>query len=275
MSERKKKWRNVTIIAAKWTALGVFGGPGVSAPSPVLERMVIMEKKLVSVNAIPPDTGERMIVIQPGLKKRMTVQEKEGRSISVPKTATGTTGILGLPAASLVVEEQELEFDSVTDLSMEERIVLERQKKPRSATLRAVQLMVPGALGGPGVSAPSPVLERMESLGKNPVRVNVLPLNSEGRTVIQLGMKRLRLVLEKGASTLSVPKTATGTNGVLGLPAAGLVVGEQKEERDFATNLDMEEMNVKETERRPQAATLMAVLLTAVGKNGRPGAAVA
>ena len=154
MSERKKKWRNVTIIAAKWTALGVFGGPGVSAPSPVLERMVIMGKKLVSVNAIPPDTEERMTVIQPGLKIRMSVQEKISCS-------------------------------------------------------------------------------------------------------------------------LSVPKTATGTNGVLGLPAAGLVVGEQKQERDFATNLNMEEMNVKETERRPQAATLMAVLLTAVGKNGRPGAAVA
>ena len=82
-------------------------------------------------------------------------------------------------------------------------------------------------------------------------------------------------MLEKGASTLIVPQTATGTNGVLGLPAANLVVGEQKEERGSATKLYMEERNVKETERRPQAATLMAVLLTAVGKNGRPGAAVA
>ena len=58
-------------------------------------------------------------------------------------------------------------------------------------------------------------------------------------------------MLEKGASTLIVPQTATGTNGVLGLPAANLVVGEHKEERDFATNIDMEERNVKETERRP------------------------
>ena len=224
----------------------------------------------MSVNALQLNTGAR-IVIEPGTERVSPAMETG----TVQWTANGLLGVNGEIVVDLVVEERELDLDSVTHLGMEERIVLVRQNIRRNVTLRAVQLMVPGTLGGPGVSAPSPVLERMESLGKNPVRVNVLPLNSEGRTVIQLGMKRLRLVLEKGASTLSVPKTATGTNGVLGLPAAGLVVGEKKEERDFATNLDMEEMNVKETERRPQAATLMAVQLTAVGKNGRPGAAVA
>ena len=46
--------------------------------------------------------------------------------------------MLGDTVVGLVMEERELELDSVTDLGMEERIVLERQKKRRSATLRDV-----------------------------------------------------------------------------------------------------------------------------------------
>jgi len=229
----------------------------------------------VSVNAFPPKTGERC-VNKMGIKRLRTVQEKEGRSSSVPKTATGPPGIIGEAAARLVVGEHREERDFATLLYIKERNVKDTQRRLQTATLMAVQWTALGVLGGPGVSAPSPVLERMVIMGKKLVSVNAIPPDTEERmTVIQPGLKIRMSVQEKISCSLSVPKTATGTNGVLGLPAAGLVVGEQKKERDFATNLDMEEMNVKETERRPQAATLMAVQLTAVGKNGRPGAAVA
>ena len=40
--------------------------------------------------------------------------------------AVGLLGLDGIPVASLVLEEKELELESVTDLGMEERIVLER-----------------------------------------------------------------------------------------------------------------------------------------------------
>ena len=153
----------------------------------------------MSVNALQLNTGGR-IVIEPGLERVSPVQEPA----TVPWTAIGILGLYGVPALSLVVEEKELELDSVTDLGMEERIVSDSQNIRRNVTLRAVQLMVIGALGGPGVSAPSPVLERMESLGKNPVRVNVLLLNTGGTIVTQLGLKRSRPVQEKTSASLSV-----------------------------------------------------------------------
>ena len=67
-----------------------------------------------------------------------------------------------------------------------------------------VEWTVLGVLGDPGANAPSPVLERMESLGKNPVCVNVLLLNSGGKIVIQLGLKRSSPVQEKALASLSV-----------------------------------------------------------------------
>ena len=102
----------------------------------------------------------------------------------------------------------------------------------------------------------------MESLGKNPVRVNVLPLNSGGRSVIQLGIKRQNRVLEQGASTLNVPQTATGATGIVGEPAARLVEEEAKLELDSATNLYMAGQTVKDKERSRWNATPRAVLLT-------------
>ena len=46
---------------------------------------------------------------------------------TVPWTAIGILGVIGDPVARHVLEEKVLEFDSVTNLGMEERIVLERQ----------------------------------------------------------------------------------------------------------------------------------------------------
>ena len=170
--------RRIISAATGLTGSGSPGGPGVSAPSPALERTEFWGRNSVSVNALLLNTGAR-IVIASGIETVSRVQE----AATVPLTALGILGLNGDPAASLVVEEQELELDSVTDLGMEERIVLDSQNIRRNVTLRAVQLMVIGALGGPGVSALSPVLERMQSLGKSPVRVNVLPLCMEGQTV--------------------------------------------------------------------------------------------
>ena len=105
--------------------------------------------------------------------------------------------------------------------------------------------------------------------------VNAFPPKTGERFVNKMGIKRLRTVQEKEGRSFSVPKTATGPPGIIGEAAARLVVGGQKEERDFATLLYIKERNVKDTQMRLQTATLMAVLLTAVGKNGGTGAAVA
>ena len=229
------------------TGSGRVGGPGVSAQSPALERTEFWGRNSVSVNALQQNTGGR-IVIEPGIERDSPVQEAE----FVPLTAFGILGLDGEPAASLVVEEQELELDSVTDLGTEERIVSERKKKWSSVTLTDAQWIALGVLGGPGVSAQSRVLEMMELLGKSPVRVIVLPPNLGERIVTQLGIERQRQspVLEKGASTLNVPKTATGATGLVGEPAARLVEEEEKLELDSATNLCMEGQTVKDKERR-------------------------
>ena len=87
----------------------------------------------MSVNALQLNTVAR-IVIELGIEKVSHVQEPA----TVPWTAIGIIGVNGDTVVGLVMEERELELDSVTDLGMEERIVLERQKKRRSATLRDV-----------------------------------------------------------------------------------------------------------------------------------------
>ena len=87
----------------------------------------------MSVNAFQLNTGAR-IVIESGIEKVSLVME----TATAPWTAIGIIGMLGNTVVGLVMEERELELDSVTDLGMEERIVLERQKKRRSATLRDV-----------------------------------------------------------------------------------------------------------------------------------------
>ena len=160
-----------------------------------------MAINFVSVNAVNLNTGGR-IVIEPGIERVSPAQEPA----TVPWTALGIPGLGGDPVASLVVlEERKLELDSVTNLCMEARIVLDSQKKRRSATLMAVQWTVLGVLGGPGVRAQSPVLERMEVMERNLVSVNALPLKTEERIVIQPGMKRSRTVLEMATYSLPVP----------------------------------------------------------------------
>ena len=113
----------------------------------------------MNVNALNLNTGAR-IVIASGIETVSRVQE----AATVPLTALGILGLNGDPAASLVVEEQELELDSVTDLGTEERTALERKKKWSSVTLRAAQWTALGVFGVLGVRAPSPVLERMEDM---------------------------------------------------------------------------------------------------------------
>ena len=115
------------------TGSGSPGGPGVLAPSPALERTEFWGRNLVSVNALQLNTGGR-IVIEAGRERVRPVQEMA----SVPWTAIGLLGLDGIPVASLVLEEKELELESVTDLGMEERIVLERHWKQRSVTLKTV-----------------------------------------------------------------------------------------------------------------------------------------
>ena len=113
----------------------------------------------MSVNALLLNTGER-IVIASGIEKVSPVMETAG----VPWTAFGILGLCGDPAASRVETGQKLELDSVANLDTEERTVLERKKKWSSVTLRAAQWTALGVFGGPGVGAPSPVLERMEDM---------------------------------------------------------------------------------------------------------------
>ena len=97
------------------------------------------------------------------------------------------------------------DLDSAINLSMEVRTVSDKEKRPWNATLRDVQLTVSGRAGGPGVSAPSPVLEWMGSWGRNLEGASALRLNTGERFVIQLGLKRSSPVQEKGAAPLPVP----------------------------------------------------------------------
>ena len=62
---------------------------------------------------------EAWIVLTAWIEKFSPVQEPA----TVPWTTIGILGVFGNPVASLVVEEKEVELDSVTDLGMEERIV--------------------------------------------------------------------------------------------------------------------------------------------------------
>ena len=263
--------RRIISAATELTGSGSPGGPGVSAPSPALERMEFLGRNLVSVSVLPLNTGGR-IVIESGIKRVSPVQE----AATVPWTAIGIPGLDGDLVVSLVaMEERNLELDSARNLCMEERTVLDQMKKPRSVTLTAVQWTVLGVLGGPGVSAPSPVLERMEFLEKNLVSVNALLLNTAERIVIQQGMKRLSPVQEMATYSLIVPKTETGLTGIPGEHAPSLAVEDQKLDLDSATILGMEERDVRETERRQLTATLSPVPRTATGILTSPGAAVA
>ena len=90
----------------------------------------------MSVNALLLNTGER-IVIASGIEKVSPVMETAG----VLWTAFGILGVSGDTVVGLVMEERELELDSVTDLGMEERNVLERQKKRRDATNMNVRVL--------------------------------------------------------------------------------------------------------------------------------------
>ena len=113
----------------------------------------------MSVNALLLNTGER-IVIASGIERVSPVMETAG----APWTAIGILGVSGDTVVGLVMEERELELDSVTDLGTEERTALERKKKWSSVTLRAAQWTALGVFGVLGVRAPSPVLERMEDM---------------------------------------------------------------------------------------------------------------
>ena len=78
-------------------------------------------------------------------------------------------------------------------------------REPRRIISAVTGLTVSGRAGGPGLLAPRPVLERMESLGRNLEGANALHLNTEERIVIQLGLKRSSPVRETGAASLTVP----------------------------------------------------------------------
>ena len=69
----------------------------------------------MSVNALQLNTGAR-IVIEPGTEKVSRAMETG----TVPWTANGLLGVNGDTVVDLVLEERELELDSVTDLGMEE-----------------------------------------------------------------------------------------------------------------------------------------------------------
>ena len=62
-------------------------------------------------------------------------------------------------------------------------------REPRRIILAVTGLTGSGSPGGPGVSAPSPVLEWMEYLGRNLEVAHALSPNMEGKTVIQPGLK--------------------------------------------------------------------------------------
>ena len=88
------------------------------------------------MNALQLNTGAR-IVIEPGTERVSRAMETG----TVPWTANGLLGVNGDTVVDLVLEERELELDSVTDLGMEERNVLERQKKRRDATNMNVRVL--------------------------------------------------------------------------------------------------------------------------------------
>ena len=90
----------------------------------------------MSVNALQLNTEAR-IVIESGIERVSLVMETG----TVPWTAIGILGVNGDTVVGLVMEERELELDSVTDLGMEERNVLERQKKRRDATNMNVRVL--------------------------------------------------------------------------------------------------------------------------------------
>ena len=90
----------------------------------------------MSVNALQLNTEAR-IVIESGIERVSPVME----TATVPWTAIGILGANGDTVVGLVMEERELELDSVTDLGMEERIVLERMKKRRIATIINVRVL--------------------------------------------------------------------------------------------------------------------------------------
>ena len=128
--------RRIISAATGLTGSGSPGGPGVSAPSPALERTEFLARNFVSVNALQLNTGAR-IVIEPGTERVSPAMETG----TVPWTAIGLLGVNGEIVVDLVVEERELDLDSVTHLGMEERIVLERMKKRRIATIINVRVL--------------------------------------------------------------------------------------------------------------------------------------
>ena len=69
-------------------------------------------------------------------------------------------------------------------------------REPRGIISAVTGLTVSGRAGGPGVSAPSPVLERMEWRGASIVSASALSLNTGVRSVILLDIRRLSPALE-------------------------------------------------------------------------------
>ena len=68
-------------------------------------------------------------------------------------------------------------------------------REQRRIISAATGLTGSGRVGGPGESAPSPALERMEFLGQHFVRVNAVPPNMGGRIVIAGGIERVSPVM--------------------------------------------------------------------------------
>ena len=105
----------------------------------------------------------------------------------------------------------------------------------------------------------------MESQGANIVSVSALRLNTGGRSVIVLDIKRLSPALETGSASLTVLLTDTGTAGQGGDTAARLVVEDISLVIDTVTDLGMEGGNVEDKKKRASDVTLMDVLLTTTG----------
>ena len=143
-------------------------------------------------------------------------------------------------------EEQKLEEDSAFHLSMEERTVKARERRPETATLRAVQLTVSGPLTGPGAAAVKLAAEE-PSIERGLVSDNKMEGNSAMESLQTREFATLRTVL----------LTATGQTGVHGEAAARLVEEEQKLELETAPNLCMEGRTVLDRKSTRSCVTLV------------------
>ena len=92
------------------------------------------------------------------------------------------------------MEETKLEQDSAINLCMEERTVKETERRPQTATLRAVQLTVSGPLTGPGAAVVKLAAEE-HSIGRGLVSDSKMEGNSAMESLQTREIATLRTVL--------------------------------------------------------------------------------